>query len=134
MRYLTVKEILVIHARLIDETGGLHDVRDLNLLGSLVERSKMQFGGEELYSGVFRKAAAYFESCAYHHIFTDGNKRTAVAIAARFLYLNAYELSAANDVMEHFVLGAVEKKYPLEKIADWLKKHSKKIRKSNKHD
>lgn len=129
MRYLTGEEILVIHARLIEETGGLHGVRDLNLLGSLPERPKMQFGGTDLYEGIFRKAAAYFESCAYHHIFTDGNKRTAIAIATRFLFLNGHELNAENKSIESFVLQAVERKFELGKIADWFKKHSKKIKK-----
>lgn len=129
MHYLTAEEILIIHARIVDETGGLHGVRDTNLLGSLSERPKMQFGGKELYSDIFEKTAAYFESCAYHHIFSDGNKRTAIAIAARFLYLNDYELQIANELMECFILDAVEQKYKLEKIAAWFKKHSKKVKK-----
>ena len=132
MHYFTTEEILVVHARIIDKTGGMHGVRDVNLLGSLAERPKMQFGVKELYQTVFDKAAAYFESCAYHHVFTDGNKRTAIAIAARFLFLNGWELSASNTAAEKFVLAAVGKKYPLKKIAEWLRTHSKKIRKGVK--
>lgn len=125
---------MIIHASIIDKTRGLHGVRDINLLGSLKERPKMQFGGKELYGDIFKKAAAYFESCAYHHIFSDGNKRTAIAIAARFLYLNDCELRIANELMERFILEAVEQKYELEKIAAWLKKHSKKVKKGVKSD
>ncbi|HXV96858.1 MAG TPA: hypothetical protein VEC93_00440 [Anaerolineae bacterium] len=31
-RYLTIPQILFIHARLIDETGGAHGLRDLGAL------------------------------------------------------------------------------------------------------
>lgn len=126
MHYLSGEEVLIIHARIIDETGGAHGVRDNHLLGSIVGRPKMQFGGNDLYPTVFDKAAVYFESCARHHVFIDGNKRTAIALAARFLYINGYELKIANPLLEKFVLGAVVKKYDLSIIASWLKKHSKK--------
>lgn len=125
MRHLSCEEVLVIHAKILDESGGLHGVRDINLLGSIIERPKMQFGGRDFYAAVFDKAAVYFESCARHHAFIDGNKRTAVALAARFLYHNGYVLKTTNKVLEGFVLNAVVKKYDISRIAVWFKKHSK---------
>ncbi len=124
IEYLEPDEILMIHARIIDLTGGLHGVRDVAQIASMVERPKLQFGDKDLYPTVFDKAAAYFESCAFHHSFIDGNKRTAIALATRFLYRNGFELIVSNKVMEKFVLNAVIKKYDLPKIASWLKKHS----------
>lgn len=128
MHYLSREEALVIHARVIDETGGSHGVRDIALFESLIERPKMAFGGKDLYRTVFDKAAAYFESSAFHHMFVDGNKRTAIALAARFLFLNGYELQASNSDLEKFVLDAVVKKHKLPKIAAWLKRHSQKLK------
>lgn len=127
MVYLTAEEILVIHARLIDETGGAHGVREVGLLISIVERPKGRFGGKELYAGVFKKAAVYLEALANYHLFVDGNKRTSITTAARFLYLNSYELTAFNKEVENFVLRVVEKKLDIATIADWLRKHTKKI-------
>ena len=127
MNYLSAEDILVIHARIIDETGGSHGIRDLHRLASIAERPKMQFGGRELYPTLFDKAAAYFESAAMDHPFIDGNKRTAVAIAARFLFLNGCELHTSSRVLEQFVLRAVVKKYSIHEVAKWLEAHSKKI-------
>lgn len=124
IKYLEPEEILLIHARVIDETGGSHGVRDLNQIDSMLERPKLQFSGRDLYPTVFDKAAAYFESCAYHHSFVDGNKRTAIALVARFLYLNGFELKISNRKLEEFILTAVIKKYDLTKIAAWIKNHS----------
>ena len=122
--YLNSEEILRIHALVIDETGGSHGVRDLNLFESIVQRPMMQFGGQELYVNIFDKAATYFDSCAHHHVFIDGNKRTAISIAIRFLYLNGYGVSIKKGDMWNFVVKAVKNKYSISKIADWLKKHS----------
>ena len=126
MKYLSRDEVLVYHARIIDETGGSHGVRDLNLLYSLIERPKMKFGGKDLYTSVFDKAAAYFESCAFHHIFTDGNKRTAIAVSVSFLVLNGYEFNATNKEVVDFVLSAVKNKYTIKKVSAWIKNNSKK--------
>lgn len=128
MKYLGAQDILVIHAFVIDGTGGAHGVRDVGLLQSAAERPKMRFGGKELYKGVFAKAAACFESLAKHHVFVDGNKRTAVTSAARFLAINGIELIASNGELEIFTLRVVEEKLEIEAIAAWLKSHSKKER------
>jgi len=129
MYYVPREEILIIHARIIDTTGGVHGVRDIHRVRSVAERPKMQFSGKDLYPTVFDKAAAYFESIAFDHPFTDGNKRTAITLAARFLFLNGYELKTTNKALETFVLDAVVQKRKLDTIAKWFKKHSKKIRK-----
>lgn len=126
MRYLTAEDILVLHDRIIEETRGAHGVRDLGLLIAAVERPRMRFGNKELYSDVFVKAAALFESLARGHAFIDGNKRTAIVAGARFLFLNGYTLTATNRGLEKFVLSAVVKKLPVARIAVWLKKHARK--------
>ena len=129
MKYFDAEDILVIHARIIDATGGSHGVRDVNGIKSIAERPRMGFGGKDLYPTVFHKASAYFTSTAFFHVFIDGNKRTAIALAVRFLHLNGYAFEVSNTEMEAFVLDAVVKKYEIEVIANWLKKHSKKKRK-----
>lgn len=128
MRYLTGEEILIIHSEIIDKTGGSHGIRDTGLLLSIIEKPRATFGGEELYKGIFIKAAAYLESLAKYHIFIDGNKRIGLAASARFLFLNGFELTATNEEAENFVLDVVVKKLDLEIIAVWFKKHSEKLK------
>ncbi|MBI3442529.1 MAG: type II toxin-antitoxin system death-on-curing family toxin [Candidatus Sungbacteria bacterium] len=133
IRYLDHEEVLIIHARILDETGGLHGVRDIHGVASALGRPKMQFGGADLYPSLFEKAAAYFSSLAFDHPFLDGNKRTAIVATARFLFLNGYELRATNKILEKFVLRAVVEKYEIKKIAAWLEKHSRKRKAAQKH-
>jgi len=79
-----------------------------------------------MYRTVFDKVAVYFESIVQYHVFIDGNERSGIAVVARFLSLNGYEFSATNESVVAFVLKVATEKTPLEFIASWLKKNSKK--------
>ena len=74
--FLTPQQVLFIHARLIDTTGGEHGLRDLGLLESAVARPQATFDGNELYPTIFLKTAALMDSLAHNHPFVDGNKRS----------------------------------------------------------
>src|SRR3989344_526580 len=128
MKDLTAEEILVIHSEIIDETGGMHSVRDIGLLMSIAEKPKSRFGGKELYEGVFQKAAIFLGSLVQYHVFIDGNKRTGVVSTARFLFTNKYEMIATNKELENFVMKVAVDKLDIDTISTWLKEHSTKIR------
>ena len=49
MRYLTLIEVLELHRRIIEQSGGASGIRDFGLLESAIAQPKMMFGGEELY-------------------------------------------------------------------------------------
>ena len=125
MRYITPQELLVIHARIVDATGGAHGVRDVGLLLSLCERPKTSFGGKQMYPSVFAKAGVLCESLATYHVFVDGNKRTALAAATRFLHVNGYILHATNADAVKIILGVATKKLDISGITNWLKTHSR---------
>ncbi len=126
MSYLSAEEILAIHFEIIEATGGRHGLREVGLLKSIAEKPKAGAGGREFYPDVFSKAAACFEALVNFHVFVDGNKRTGVVAAARFLFVNGYELACSNKELEEFVLKIAVKKVKIKEIAIWLEKHSKK--------
>ena len=101
--YLSVIEVLAIHAILIDEFGGTDGVRDLGALESAVFRPQTGY-----YEDAVAEAAALLESLIQNHPFIDGNKRVAVAAADVHLRLHGPEL--AGDSMEHhqFLISLME--------------------------
>lgn len=123
IRYLTVEQVLFIHARIIDETGGRHGVRDLGLLEAAVMRSRATYEGKELYPDVYLKAAALLHSLTGNHPFVDGNKRTGIAAAALFMAQNGYRLVASNPELEDFVLAAVISDLEIREIAAWVEEN-----------
>lgn len=124
IRYLTIEQVLFIHARLIEETGGSHGLRELGLLESAVMRPRATFGGQELYPGVFAKAAALFHALIHNHAFVDGNKRTAVVAMGLFLQQNQFRLVVDNQKLEAFTLSVITASLALEAIQTWVQKHS----------
>ncbi len=126
MKYLTAEQVLFIHSRLIDETGGSHGIRDTGLLLSAVERPKSGFGEAELYPDIFIKSAALLESLIKNHPFIDGNKRTAITSASLFLQLNGHNVKASQKELERFTLKVAVGKVLLEDAAEWFRGHTEK--------
>ena len=124
MKYLTAEQVLFIHSRLIDETGGAHGIRDTGLLLSALERPKSGFGDTELYPDIFSKSAALMESLIKNHPFIDGNKRTAITSTAIFLQINGHNLKTSQKELERFTLKIAVKKVSLEDTAKWFREHT----------
>jgi death-on-curing protein len=124
VRYLTAEQVLFIHSRIIDETGGAHGVRDLGLLKSAVARPRATFGGQDLYADVFHKGAALLESLARNHPFLDGNKRTAITAACIFLERNGCRIEATQKELERITLDVAVGATSHNDAEKWLKNHS----------
>lgn len=118
----------MLHSMAIDETGGMHGIRDAHALLSTVDLPRQKVFGNELYKTVFEKAAVYTRNIIGSHPFIDGNKRTSMLVAGIFLEENGYRVIAEEGEIEKFALAIVREKYDLPKIAEWLKKHCKKIK------
>jgi death-on-curing protein len=125
VEYLTVEEMLLLHARLIQRTGGSGDVRDMGLLESALARPQATFGGEDLYPGLWDKAAALMHSLIKNHPFVDGNKRTALTATGLFLELNGYTMTAGNEEALDFTRQAAVGEIAVESMAAWLEAHSR---------
>lgn len=126
MKYLTVKDVLLLHELQIEKYGGSHGLRDLGLLESAVARPQSTFGGQDLYSDVFLKGAALVHSLLLNHQFVDGNKRTAMFSVMTFLELNGYEFIAEQKEVVNTAVWIENKKPKLDEIAKWLKKNTRK--------
>ncbi|MCB2361060.1 Fic family protein [Clostridium estertheticum] len=59
MKYISVEYILKLHEKLISTTGGSDGVRDIELLKSSIENSKVTFDGED-YTNQLRKSALIY--------------------------------------------------------------------------
>jgi len=125
VKYLTVKDVLLLHNLAIDESGGSHGLRDLGLLESAVARPQASFGGEDLYPTIFIKAGALVHSLLRNHPFVDGNKRSSMYSAMTFLELNDYRFIAKQKEVVNFALKVENERLSVEDIAGWLKGHTR---------
>ena len=115
--YLTVVEVLAIHADQIERYGGTHVVRDRGLLESALFRPQTGY-----YAGLIEETAALWESLAQNHPFIDGNKRTAFAVIYTFLAINGARMTASADDTYGFIFGLHEAgTFAFEHLARWLR-------------
>jgi len=126
-RYLTVNEVLLLHKKIIEQSGGSDGVRDLSLLESAISQPRMTFDGQDLYPDIAEKAGILGYSLIQNHPFIDGNKRIGHAAMETFLILNGFELNANVDEQEHIVLEVASGKMDKESFSKWAKVSMKKI-------
>lgn len=125
--FLSLDEILYIHQEEIRISGGEPNIREPNGVEACAEAPKASFGGDFLYD-LFEMAAAYITCLTMRHPFVDGNKRTALASALTFLYLNGYSIEETYDEqLADLVVDYVTKKVDQKELANTLKNLSGKI-------
>jgi len=99
-------------------------VRDSQLLRSAVERPYLVLFGEEQFPTLIEKAAATLHALAYHHLFADGNKRTAVRATELFLNANGLEVTWGEEEIEAFVLRIAQGDVEIAQITEWLRERT----------
>jgi death-on-curing protein len=123
MRWLQLAEVLELHRRLIEQSGGMQGLRDLGLLEASITLPRQSFAGVDLYPGVVAKAAALGFSLIQNHPFVDGNKRIGHAAMEITLVLNGRELTASVDVAEAAVLAVASGAMSRESFTRWVDDH-----------
>jgi death on curing protein len=123
--FLTLDEVLALHEEQITRYGGRRGVRDLGLLISALGTPPVTFDGAFLHNDLFEMAAAYLYHVARNHPFVDGNKRTALAAALVFLWLNGFRLHADQNALTDLVVRVATDEATKAEAAVFLKAHSK---------
>jgi death on curing protein len=124
VNYLSASDVMNINHSL---TAGESAVRDIHLLGAAIKRPALVVFGEEQFPTMADKAAALMHSLAYHHLFFDGNKRTAVEAVTWFLNRNGYDFDYKVERDYEFVLEIAQGKQDVPEIAAWIGERIQKV-------
>ena len=121
--FLTLDEVLRIHARSLAEHGGREGVRDFGLVDSALASAKNVF----YYAGgdLFDVAAGYAFHLAESQAFIDGNKRTAVVAALVFLARNGVYVQPATWDLYSAMIDVAEKKKSKADLAEIFRNRAK---------
>jgi len=118
--FLTLEEILEIHADQIYHYGGKAGIRDLNLLISAAGQPCAKFQGQFLHKSLQDKAAAYLFHLCQNHPFIDGNKRAALVSMLVFLDMNNHPVDYPEEDLEKLTFSVAEGKTKKQEISDFL--------------
>ena len=120
---LTQAQILLLHKRIIEQSGGSIGIRDLGLLESALAQPDMSYASQELYPTLLEKVTALGFSLINNHPFVDGNKRIGHAAIEVTLLMNGYEILADVDTQEAVILAVAASEMNRESFLEWLKTH-----------
>ena len=117
--FLTLADVLAIHADQIGRYGGTEGLRDPGLLEAALYRPQTGY-----YADLIEEAAALWESLAQNHPFVDGNKRTAFAATYTFLAINGARLTADAQSIYSFIASLYAgSDFTLAALVPWLREH-----------
>ena len=118
---LTIEQVVEIHLKIIEKTGGAEGVRDFNLLDSAINAPFQTFGGIDLYPTIEEKGARLAFSLIMNHPFYDGNKRIGAVCFLTFLKLNRIDLSYTQKELELIIISLASGEADYKKLHTWIK-------------
>jgi death-on-curing protein len=122
--FLDVEDILYIHRREVERSGGDPGLRDREALEAAAAVPRASHGGEYLLD-LFNMAATYVVTIAVRHPFLDGNKRAAAASALTFLYVNGFDITERHpEELADAVLALLSKDLDREQLGRWFKERA----------
>lgn len=116
--WITREDALAIHDMVLAQHGGLSGLRDDGMLESALSRPRQlqSYGKPDLHA----LAAAYAKGIVQNHPFGDGNKRTGFLLAAVFLEVNGWTITASEESVVEHTLGLAARKVSEATYAEWL--------------
>ena len=109
------------------EHGGLHGVRDENVLESALARPQ-EWWRFSARTDVLRLAAAYAFGLVRDHPYRDGNKRVGFLAMVTFLGVNGHDFSATEAEVVAEILALADGRVSEDALSDWVRLHSSKRR------
>lgn len=120
---LTVNEIIFLHEKLIQRTGGMSGLRDIGMLESAVYNVIQSFGEQDAYPTPFERAARLAYAIIMNHPFNDGNKRTGILVMLITLRLNNIYIKYTQDELIVLGLSIADGNKRYKDILAWMKSH-----------
>lgn len=122
---LSKEQVILLHKRLIETTGGSDGIRDIGMLDSALANPFQSFENKELYPSVQAKAAQLCFGIVKNHPMIDGNKRLGAHVMLVFLALNGYELVYTQQELSGVILDLASGKIDADDILQWIISHQK---------
>jgi death-on-curing protein len=118
---VSLAEVLVIHALLLDSFGGIAGITEQGFgkLEAAIAAPDVSMFGADLYPELPDKIAVLFFRLVRAHAFTDGNKRVALVAMLDVLERHGLRLDADEDALYEFVLAAANEA-SREEVTAWI--------------
>lgn len=94
--YFDIYHAINVHDEIIEKSGGLQGIKDVGNLESVLEHIQ----NDMYYPTLEDKLAHLCYSVNKSHAFSDGNKRSSIALSAYFMELNGFDFRVTRFITE----------------------------------
>ena len=105
MIWVTAEDVVAIHSRIIQVSGGIDGLRDRAGLEAAIAAPLQSFGGEDLFPTDIEKIARIGFGLASNHAFIDGNKRIGAMVTQLLLKWNGYQFQLEQNELADMFIG-----------------------------
>lgn len=123
MIWITAEDVIVLHSRVIEKSGGLDGLRDRDILDSAISAPLQSFGGKELFPTDLEKIARIGFGLAANHAFLDGNKRIGAMVVQLLLKWNGYALHLQQGELADMFIAIADGSAKEDDLLLWIKQH-----------
>lgn len=123
MIWISAEDILLIHSRVIEGSGGLDGLRDSAGLEAAIAAPMQTSDGQELYPSDIEKIARLGFGLASNHAFVDGNKRISAMMTQLLLKWNGYDLTLRTGELADMFIAIADGTANGKDLLDWVYAH-----------
>ena len=123
MIWISAEDVILIHSRVIEGSGGLDGLRDRDGLEAAVSAPMQTFDGKELYPTDLEKIARLGFGLASTHAFVDGNKRIGAMMTQLLLKWNGYDLTLHTGELADMFIAIADGTAKEKDLLDWIHRH-----------
>ena len=123
MIWISAEDVILIHSRVIEGSGGLDGLRDRDGLEAAVSAPMQTFDGKELYPTDIEKIARLGFGLASNHAFVDGNKRIGAMMTQLLLKWNGYDLTLHTGELADMFIAIADGTAKEKDLLDGITRH-----------
>ena len=124
MIWVTADDVILIHSRIIQTTGGIEGLRDRAGLEAAIAAPLQSFGGEDLFPSDIEKIARIGFGLATNHAFLDGNKRIGAMMTQLLLKWNRYQLRLKQGELADMFIAIADGTSNEQDLLNWIQEHT----------
>ena len=123
MIWITADDVIQIHSRVIQRSGGMDGLRDRASLEAAISAPMQSFGGEDLYPTIVEKIARLGYGLASNHAFVDGNKRIGAMMTQLLLKWNGFQMSLRSGELADMFIAIADGSAGESDLLAWIQRH-----------
>ena len=123
MIWITADDVIQIHSRVIQHSGGMDGLRDRASLEAAISAPMQSFGDQDLYPTTVEKIARLGYGLASNHAFVDGNKRIGAMMTQLLLKWNGFQMSLRSGELADMFIASADGSAKETDLLAWIQRH-----------